>query len=150
MFTIAAFVLGTALLGQHAFDQLDRDELLKNTPYGMDITPDRTAWINMAPVGRRDDYGVRASDFLKRKLPRPTVWIRGYHLRNKDMGARVTMRRVVFDCSSETLAVEAYVAHDASGNVLEQWNNPMASFRMEPAVPNSIGAAWMAFVCRAP
>ncbi|RYD68599.1 MAG: hypothetical protein EOP58_00110 [Sphingomonadales bacterium] len=137
------------LLGQTAtgdtYKELDADALMAAAPFGVDITPDETAWINMAPVGQTSDYAVRARDYLNIKSSYPTVWIRGYHRRNPRVDYRESKLRVTFDCKGERYS-EDYVVHYKANGAFSEYGGRAGGYH--PVVPGTEAANWLRFVCK--
>lgn len=120
----------------------------RNAPFGFDITPDETVWLNMAPVGHQVDYAVRARDFLDRKLPYVTVWIRGYHKRDPGVRYRESKMQVSFDCQRSTYSVSYTATYKADGALWSE-DRPYRPQSL-PIVPGTQGANWQRFICKPP
>lgn len=124
------------------------DGWLTSMPYGFDVTvdsPNLIAWVNVAPVGGRDDYGILATDLYSATGQYRTVWIRGYHARNPDVKYRETKAKYQFDCTRMELTQLYRVAYRPDRQVLFTEAYPS---RTEPVVPGSLGSAWIKLVCR--
>lgn len=152
MVPTVAFVvvlLGVQTATRDTFKDIAPDELkdAKNAPFGFDVTPDSTVWLNMAKVGQQVDYTVRARDFLDRELPYVTVWIRGYHRRDPNVKYRESKMQVSLDCQRSTYSISYTATYKADGSLWSE-NKPYRAQSM-PIVPGTQGANWQRFICRA-
>jgi hypothetical protein len=117
-----------------------------HAPYGMDVTFDGKVWINTNREGARDDYAILANDLYKALTAHssnPRLWIRGYHLRNREVTYRETKTLVSIDCVRDTIWIERKLYYKANGDLIAS-TGPFAS---EPVVPGSIGESWRKFAC---
>lgn len=146
MIFIALLALSQAATRDTIHD-FEPDELMAVAPYGVDVTPDETVWINMAAVGRSSDYAVRARDFVDRKPPYVKVWIRGYHIRNPKVAYRESKSQISFDCSKETYSTAYAVYYRADGSVFSETRG---EYGYRPVVPGTEAANWFRFICQTP
>ena len=120
--------------------------LAQNMPYGLDVTRDGKVWIPLAPVGKRDDYAVLGNDYYRIKQAlekRPTVWMRGYHLRNADVSYRETKMLINFDCPSRMYTILRTLRYDADGRVVESIGRSASDY----IVPGTHAESWDRTIC---
>jgi hypothetical protein len=123
------------------------DWVVANSPNGFDVTPDGTIWINMNKPGLRDDFAVRAGDLRDARQTSstwPKFWVRGYHIKNKDVPYRETKSQLQIDCAGEKIATLITVQYDATGNVHSQY--PGGTFG--PIIPGTYGASYHRLFCQ--
>ena len=118
--------------------------LAENTPFGMDITPDGQVWINVHEIGQTADYAIRAKDVFEAEGQHPTAWVRGFHLRDKDVPFRETKTYYSADCKAQTLWQLRWVAYDADGNVFASQGSGSRDY----VVPGSLGETYVKLLCR--
>lgn len=117
-----------------------------NAPFGFDLTPDGSIWINISTPGQRDDYAILASDLQKARESTElwrSIWVRGYHRRNTEVSYRETKARFVINCADETIYRSMWISYDADGDVLREFGASAQS----PVVPGSYGAEYHRQVC---
>lgn len=121
----------------------------QRAPYGFDITPDLSIWINIAEPGRKDDFAVLADDLRRHEGQRwQEFWVRGYHLRNPEVRYRESKTRYRMDCEGRTITTVMRVTYDATGTLLWEWVAPSSgTFAYTPVVPGSLGARLFLFAC---
>lgn len=143
-------VLALALLAAPTNAQFDDSPWLTwvaaNSPYGFDITPDGTIWINLSKVGRKDDYAIRAQDLQEARTSKAkehSFWVRGYHKLNADVSYRESKARFSVNCERETLSRSLIAYYDGEGNVLGQLG-PLSPSHI---IPGSYGAEYYRLFC---
>ncbi len=117
-----------------------------NSPHGTIISKDGTIWINAAAAGLRNDYAVRAGDLRDARengIPQPKFWVRGFHLKNKDVKYRNSMSQYQLDCKSEKIKTILEIFYDASGNIISE--NRDSSY--ETIIPDTYGAEFHKLFC---
>lgn len=122
-----------------------------HAPYGFDITRDGSFWINIADVGRKDDYAILAEELRSQSAQKfPEFWVRGYHAKNPELPYRESKIRYRMDCERRTMTTVMEVMYDAEGNLFREWVAPSSGlFGHKPVVPGSLGARLYTFVCPA-
>lgn len=115
-----------------------------HSPHGFDITRDGKVWINVAPIGRADDYAILANDLYKwRGSSNPVVWMRGYHRRNAKARHRESKLLISFNCIHDQMWVQRRLYYSADGTVMAS-EGPFAG---DPVVPGSVGEEWRDAAC---
>lgn len=123
------------------------DWALERGPYGVDVTPDGSVWINVAPLGTRADYAVLADDVRRQESTSPrwrSFWVRGYHRRDPSVRYRESKAQYTINCEDRTISTNMWVAYRADGSTHSTWRGPSAS---EPIVPGSMGVRFQRIVC---
>ncbi len=122
-----------------------------HSPNGFDITRDGTIWINIDPVGAKDDYAVNAED-LKRAVDErgkhpvgwpADLWVRGYHKNNPTVSYRESKVHVHINCYSKTIRVSTAAYYDAKGTMVAR----MAGNGDEDIIPGTLGAEYHRIAC---
>ena len=121
----------------------------ERSPYGFDITPDMSIWINIAEPGRKDDFAILAEDMRRQQGAKwQQFWVRGYHLRNPSVQHRESKTRFGIDCERRTITTVMRVTYDPAGTLLSEWVAPSNGlYGYQPIVPGSFGARLFEFVC---
>lgn len=126
------------------------DWVRNNSPYGFDVTKDGTIWINLYEPGLKDDYAIRAGDLRNARQTGdqyPKFWIRGYHLKNKDVEYRESKYLMQLDCKGERIRYVLGVRYDASGNLLSE-DGEQTSFGV--IIPGTYAAEHHRLFCLVP
>ncbi len=103
----------------NAWDDWVRD----NSPHGFEVTKDGTIWINLFEPGARDDFSVRAGDLRdarEKGSPFIRFWVRGFHLKNKDVAYRESKIFLQLSCNEQKIRSILAVTYGASGNELSR------------------------------
>lgn len=141
--------LALALAATPAWAQTDSPFLNwvhSNSPYGFDLTPDGSIWINIAEPGERDDYAILATDLMaarESKQQSRTIWVRGYHKLNPKVPYRQTKALWRVDCTFKTISRVMWVSYDGNMDTLSEYGATMAT----PVVPGSYGAEYFRQAC---
>jgi len=141
---IAAMLVATPVAAQTDSPWLNW--VSENSPNGFDITPDGTIWINLAKVGRTDDYAIRAEDLRDGREARnrkPSFWMRGYHKRNSKVSFRETKARLTLDCEAETLSTSTTAYYGADGTLLSRTGYTPTEY----IIPGTYGAEYYRLFC---
>lgn len=122
------------------------DWVAEHAPYGFDVTPDGTIWLNTNPVGQADDYAVRAADLYNNRANRssnPVFWVRGYHKNNPKVAYRQSMFRYSIDCQRETISRSTAIYYDSEGKTISQEGASGTNY----IYPGSVGAEYHRLFC---
>lgn len=144
--TIAALFFAAPLAAQGTSNQVVYDWAVQNAPHGFDITPDGTIWINLAEVGRVDDYAVRAEDLHAARAAHaryPSFWVRGYHKLNTKVTYRESKAKFSLDCNRQTIFTTTIAYYDAEGNML--WRQ--GSTFSQDIIPGTYAAEYYRLFC---
>ena len=99
------------------------DWVRDNSPHGFEVTQDGTIWINLYQPGRQDDYAVRAGDLRdarEKGSPFIRFWVRGFHIKNKDVAYRESKTFLQLSCNEQKMRRVLRVTFGASGNQLSK------------------------------
>jgi hypothetical protein len=146
---LRAAALALILLASLAAAQSDSPWLnwvAANSPYGFDLTPDGTIWINLAKVGQKDDYSIRAQDLQQARHSNdrnPKFWVRGEHKRNTAVKYRETKALLSIDCEHEILYRLQITYYKPDGSVLAQVGYASEGY----IVPGTFGAEYYRLFC---
>ena len=141
---IAALLFASPVMAQTESPWLDW--VAENSPYGFDVTPDGTIWINLSEVGQTDDYAIRAEDLRDARAARnrkPSFWVRGYHKRNPKVLYRQTKARLTLDCENETLSTSTTAYYAADGSMISRTGYTSAEY----IIPGTYGAEYHRLFC---
>lgn len=122
------------------------DWVVANSPHGFDITPDGTIWINLAEVGRKDDYAIRAQDLQiarEESDSQPDFWVRGYHKRNPDVAYRESKALFWLDCQRVTMGRKTIAFYSEDGTLLSR----LGAGSTEYIIPGTYGAEYHRLIC---
>jgi hypothetical protein len=126
------------------------DWVRDNSPHGFDVTYDGTIWINIEKPGLQDDYAVRAGDLRdarEKGFLYPKFWLRGFHLKNKDVKYRETKSILQIDCKGEKIKTILHVQYDASGKILSEVREETT---YQIIIPGTYGAEYHRIFCLFP
>lgn len=147
--SIAALLLaasGPVVAEPNAWTDWVRD----NSPHGFDVTKDGTIWINVLKPGLQDDYAIRAGDLRdarEKGALYPKFWLRGFHIKNKNVEFRETKWLYQLDCKGEKIKTILGARYDGLGNLLSQ--EPEAkSFNI--VIPGTYAAEYHRLFCLVP
>lgn len=118
----------------------------QNSPYGFDVTPDGTIWINLAETGQREDYAIRAQDLQTSRQEhnrKPVFWLRGYYKNNPEVPYRESKGRFTMDCDGETISRSQVTFFKANGDVHSTYGWQPASY----IVPGTYAAELQRLFC---
>lgn len=99
------------------------DWVRENSPHGFEVTQDGTIWINLYQPGGPDDYAVRAGDLRdarEKGSPFIRFWVRGFHIKNKDVAYRESKTFLQLSCNEQKMRRILRVTFGASGNQLSK------------------------------
>lgn len=126
------------------------DWVRDNSPHGFDVTKDGTIWINLQKPGLRDDYAIRAGDLRDARqmgVLYPKFWLRGYHIKNKDVEFRESKWLYQIDCKGEKIKTILGVKYDGLGNLLSREAEDKA---YSIVIPGTYAAEYHRLFCLVP
>ena len=126
------------------------DWVRDNSPHGFDVTKDGTIWINLQKPGLRDDYAIRAGDLRDARqmgVLYPKFWLRGYHIKNKDVEFRESKWLYQIDCKGEKIKTILGVKYDSLGNLLSREAEDKA---YSIVIPGTYAAEYHRLFCLVP
>jgi len=130
----------------NAWDDWVRD----NSPHGFDVTPDGTIWINLYEPGEPDDVAVRAGDLRdarQKGSPFIRFWVRGFHLKNKEVAYRESKTFLQISCNEQKIRRILRVTYDASG---KQFSKEEMEASASIIVPGTYAAEMHRLFCQVP